>query len=866
MQRCSWIGVFLFVLGCGEGSLSTEAPVAETRQELLGCSGDQQCSGGLACDIGQCLLGQCIYLPILGCTSPEDPEPPLPGLECSSNLDCGVNVGCNLDVCILGTCVHADLLGCSEPGLGCTTHAECESASPLGIGLCLDGGCVLSVGVGNADDDVPGVDLLCDADADCNDGDPCTADVCASALGLCAHVPLPGCTPSADDGDGAGSGGSSSSSGGTGHDDPAGDGTGAGGTADNGDGNDDPAGDGTGAGGTAADGDGAGRGSGDGPTHPDGAGGSGAASSGSGLEGDKDEGGSVYRGGGCSTSGQRANGTLLPWLIVCVAGLLWARRRRAGSLTASALFVGLLVPLLVSGPASAQGFSIDSNSVPLAPEDLLWTERAAIPMDHLSPFVRVMGAYASDPLVQEDLASGARTTVIESQSALYVSGGIALFDRFHLAAMVPLYVQSDGPGATTDLTGFSLGDPALEARMTLLDANAPFELGLAGTVTLPVGDSDQLVSDEAVSGNPRILLGKSWGEDHRSFVALNGGVRFRRASTLGDVTAGHELTFGAGVNWAFWGPLAAVVELGGRTTFDSVLSERVTPLGGLLGLRWAPGSYSLAAGAGPGLNEGVGSPKVRVLATGGVRWRAAPRQEQPYQEQPPAEPARPVEVARAPDPVAEDPCRSEQDADPSLCPHLDADGDSIPNGRDACPLEPEDFDGFQDDDGCPDPDNDGDGIPDAEDRCPMDAETFNGIDDEDGCPDKVRVQDGQIATLEPIFFETNSTKIQERSEPLLAEIAQVISARADIGVVSIEGHTDSRGSDAYNLELSRGRAESVRQFLIDAGVPANRLVARGFGESRPIVPGDTPAAHATNRRVEFRLNPASEPVIDEGGM
>src|SRR5690554_7070943 len=97
MQRCSWIGVFLFVLGCGEGSLSTEAPVAETRQELLGCSGDQQCSGGLACDIGQCLLGQCIYLPILGCTSPEDPEPPLPGLECSSNLDCGVDVGCNLD-------------------------------------------------------------------------------------------------------------------------------------------------------------------------------------------------------------------------------------------------------------------------------------------------------------------------------------------------------------------------------------------------------------------------------------------------------------------------------------------------------------------------------------------------------------------------------------------------------------------------------------------------------------------------------------------------------------------------------------------------------------------------------------------------
>lgn len=836
MQKWSRIGALLFLLGWSSHAAAQEPEP----QSLLSCSQNEHCTGGLVCEVGQCTLGLCLYLPILGCSAGKEPEPPPligPGETCSTNAACGLSVGCDLNVCVLGTCVHANLLGCSESGLSCSSHADCESASPLGLGLCLDGTCVLSMGAGNGGDG-DAVDLLCGADVDCDDGNPCTADVCATALGLCGHVPIPDCSPDASDPkdpedagpeDDGGTGGMSSVPGGSGSE----------------------------------------------ANHPQGSGGSGPGlpafpsepvpPSESGVDGgDESGGGRAYRGGGCSVGEHGGRGSLLPWLLVGLLAWLGMRRRRTAVATVSMLAVGLVASLTLTSPARAQGFSIDSNSVPVAPEDLLWTERAAIPMDHLSPFVRVMAAYAHEPLVQEDLATGARTVVIESQSALYVSGGLALLDRFHLAAMAPLYIQSGGAAEGEDIGGFSFGNPALEARVTLLDTSAPFELGLAGTVTLPVGDSDQLVADEAVSGHPRVLLAKSWGEGNRSFVALNAGVRFRRASTLGDVDAGHELTLGGGVNWALWGPLAAVVEVGGRTTFDNALSERVTPWGALLGLRWAPASYSLAAGAGPGLNEGVGNPKYRLLATGGVRWRT--RTEEPLHEE--AEDAWPVEVARAeekPVVVMKDHCRSDENADPNRCPDLDADGDAVRNGVDACPLEPEDVDGFEDADGCPDPDNDGDGIPDSDDRCPLDAETVNGVEDEDGCPDKVRVQEGMITTLEPIFFETNSTKIQERSEPLLAEIAQVIRSREDLGVVSIEGHTDSRGSEAYNLELSRGRAESVRRFLIDAGVPESRLVARGFGKSRPLVAGDTPAAHAINRRVEFRLSSAPEPLVGQGG-
>ena len=78
------------------------------------------------------------------------------------------------------------------------------------------------------------------------------------------------------------------------------------------------------------------------------------------------------------------------------------------------------------------------------------------------------------------------------------------------------------------------------------------------------------------------------------------------------------------------------------------------------------------------------------------------------------------------------------------CPDLDNDGDGIPDSVDKCPNEPEDKDGFQDDDGCPDPDNDGDGIPDAADKCPNEPEDKDGFQDEDGCPDPDNDGDGVL--------------------------------------------------------------------------------------------------------------------------
>jgi outer membrane protein OmpA-like peptidoglycan-associated protein len=200
------------------------------------------------------------------------------------------------------------------------------------------------------------------------------------------------------------------------------------------------------------------------------------------------------------------------------------------------------------------------------------------------------------------------------------------------------------------------------------------------------------------------------------------------------------------------------------------------------------------------------------------------------------------------------------------CPDLDNDWDTLLDIDDACPLEPEDLDGFEDADGCPDPDNDQDMILDIDDACPDEPETVNEYYDEDGCPDEVPVlvTCEQIEISERVFFETNSAQILPRSYELLNVIAVTLRDAEYIRMVNVEGHTDSRNTDEYNLDLSRRRAESVRIYLIGRGIAESRLTSEGFGEGRPVASNETDEGLAMNRRVEFLIveQDAQEDCVD----
>jgi outer membrane protein OmpA-like peptidoglycan-associated protein len=199
----------------------------------------------------------------------------------------------------------------------------------------------------------------------------------------------------------------------------------------------------------------------------------------------------------------------------------------------------------------------------------------------------------------------------------------------------------------------------------------------------------------------------------------------------------------------------------------------------------------------------------------------------------------------------------DEDGCPDVIPIGDTDGDGLTDDVDRCPYDAEDLDTFEDEDGCPDPDNDFDGVLDAVDECPFEKETYNGVEDEDGCPDeaapRVIVEKARIKITDNIYFETASSEIKIISYELMNEIVAVVKAHPELLKIRIEGHTDNVGDDLYNLKLSQSRAESVAQFLIDAGVESGRLDPAGFGEARPISTNDTNQGRSENRRVEFLI-------------
>ena len=173
---------------------------------------------------------------------------------------------------------------------------------------------------------------------------------------------------------------------------------------------------------------------------------------------------------------------------------------------------------------------------------------------------------------------------------------------------------------------------------------------------------------------------------------------------------------------------------------------------------------------------------------------------------------------------------------------LDNDKDGLVNEEDACP----DKSGTAALKGCPD--TDGDGVADNEDRCPE----VKGTIANKGCPE-MKVEDVKKITqiASKIFFETNSDKLKVASLVQLDELAEILK-RYEGANLTIEGHTDSKGEDAYNLDLSQRRTESVKTYLMSKGIMESRLTATGFGETTPIGDNNTSTGRAKNRRVELK--------------
>ena len=218
-------------------------------------------------------------------------------------------------------------------------------------------------------------------------------------------------------------------------------------------------------------------------------------------------------------------------------------------------------------------------------------------------------------------------------------------------------------------------------------------------------------------------------------------------------------------------------------------------------------------------------------------------------------------------PDADDKCPSEAEdkdgyQDGDGCPEPDNDRDGIKDGADKCPNQAEDRDGFEDADGCPDLDNDKDGIADTKDKCPNEAETNNGFEDEDGCPDTVpeKVQKSFSGTMEGILFETGSAKIKKASNKVLDKAFAILEEFPSVRI-EISGHTDNVGKSEDNMKLSQDRADSVKAYLVGKGIAADRINAKGYGDTKPVADNGNKKGRSQNRRIEFQVMRQTRPGL-----
>lgn len=465
-------------------------------------------------------------------------------------------------------------------------------------------------------------------------------------------------------------------------------------------------------------------------------------------------------------------------------------------------------------------------------------------------------------------------------------------------------------------SGAGLGDVYLGGRVRILgESEDDYVLGAQLTATLPTSGGDEYRGDKFLSVHPELLGELRIAGDLRIVLNLGALIREETESSVSNLEYGHELTYGVGVAVPVWVDQATSnthvdlhAQIYGATAFSLFGDREGTALEATVGGKFFHETGVVAGLAiGPGLARGFGSPDLRVVAT--VGW-AMPEETGPRDSDGDG-------LFDDVDECPDDPEDADSFEDEDGCPDPDNDADGILDGPDECPDQPETVNELDDSDGCPDEvgDRDGDGLLDHVDECPDDAEDADEFEDEDGCPDpdndsdtvldgpdecpneagpvdnrgcpdtdrdqdtvvdrrdncpdepgpvenqgcaveqRVVLGAGGLEILDRVHFRTNRARIQRRSHALLLNVASVLNAHPEIRTIRVEGHTDSRGRRATNLELSQQRAQAVVDFLVTRGeVEAGRLVAQGFGPDRPIVEGASSREdHAANRRVEFNV-------------
>jgi hypothetical protein len=479
--------------------------------------------------------------------------------------------------------------------------------------------------------------------------------------------------------------------------------------------------------------------------------------------------------GGCAVGRGNAGGgsaialgALIAFRAFGAFGLLGRRRPRAvrtastaATVAAAAAMVAIAAParaedigIMVFEPTPAttgSGFQLQSPDVGF---DGSWAASSVV-------------SYASNPLVLAGQGPSGpyRAAPVERSTLLELGLAYALFDRFEIGAHLPLYMQSGEVDTTAPSSvrgvepanGTALGKLKVHAKARLWRGRSglgELVMGASAVVVIPTASSRQYTGSDKPEG--RLLLLGSFAPaalGARLAFSVNAGAIARGEAIYADIAQRSGIAWGVGASYRVLDSLWATAELFGEATPSGrreQSSTAVMPAAMLVQSEWLTGvswradqRFTVGIAVGRGLTDALGTPDLRgVLSIAFTQGAPA---------------VTPIHAGDLPGsdldsdgdgiPDSLDKCPNEPEDkdgfdDQDGCPDPDNDHDGIPDALDKCPIDPEDKDGFQDDDGCPDKDNDGDGIPDALDKCPNEPEDKDGFEDLDGCPDPDNDHDG----------------------------------------------------------------------------------------------------------------------------
>jgi len=345
---------------------------------------------------------------------------------------------------------------------------------------------------------------------------------------------------------------------------------------------------------------------------------------------------------------------------------------------------------------------------------------------HLMPSFGLVFHFQDDPyqVVFESNEEQIHQRLIDYAIKGEVWAAIGLFDYVDIGLVMPVILsqaagdpEDTSPGAPqfAEISSFTTADLRIVPKLKILDSKdfSGFGLAFLLPISLPTGDSDAYASEGNVRIEPRLAF--DYSTEGGFAIAANVAFQPRGTRKVLNFENTDAFKWGLGLEIPLVEDLSLIGSLFGTVAVGADEgASRTAPIEALGGVQWWFAKDWIGnIGAGSGLTNGVGAPDFRAFLTIGYTPRSGK--------------------------------------------DLDADDDGILDDVDKCPLEPEDLDGFEDDDGCPDIDNDKDGVLDVADgsadstgygKCRNNPEDKDGFQDEDGCPDPDNDQDGILDTAD----------------------------------------------------------------------------------------------------------------------